>query len=440
MNKKRTSSLQDLPILRRVLISFFLISVLPLLVAGFYFTYKFLPSYAIIVLGFIMLLGWWIIGQVVMSITKIVKRTAGQVEMDSQLGTSDEVKVLDKAFSQISDKVKSRFEELKEVSKNTEELNYEISKKVSLLSTIMHINDLVSQQKDMKDVFESITARMLDILDIDMCFIVLDDGKGNFKTEELLAKYGASFESISKTEDFLKPVLEKQETVFFDENSPEVKGLENFAKGVCKTDSLVLIPILLKAKVAGILGAGKKQGDKPLSKEDINSLGVFAKHLSFLFEHREMRLRMKELEVKDTESSFYNKADLKKKLNEEIKTAVKRQSSCGFILIKINKLKEHLETYGFFSFEKIFRTISVVLNENLSNCKIGRLAGDELGIIAVEAGKAELERTAEDVVSKIKSRLSSSGDIALSWAISENPIDGSSADELIDKAHQNLKK
>jgi diguanylate cyclase (GGDEF)-like protein len=439
--KRQFFSLENLSLVRKVLISFFLISILPLLVAGFYFTYQFLPSYAFVILGVNILLGWWIIIQITLSIGRVVRKAQlREARKQASSYTNDEVKVLDEAFDRISDKVKNRFEELREVSRDTERLNIEISKKVSLLSTIMQINELVSQQRDMKEVFELITARISEILNADICFILLDNNKGSLEAEEILSEDQVEINPLPKTTGFIKPLLEKKQMLIYDKENNQDADLGNYAKQECKINSLALVPVHLGKKIVGVIGAGKKEEDTLLSEDDVDSLSIFAKHLGFLFEHREIRFKVKELEVRDSTTGLYNTEFLQEKLDEKIRIAMKRQSSCGLIIIKINNLRKYIEDNGIFSFEKVIRIMSVTLTEELTDAQIGRIKEDELGAVISETGKAELERKAENVLAKIKERLPDSKELDLRWATAENPIDGATAEELIEKARNHINK
>ncbi len=433
-------SLENLSLLRKILVAFFLISILPLLIAGFYFAYKFLPVYVLIVLGINVALGWVIIIQIFISIGRVVEKVNRQRELIEQKpGTSDEVKVLDEVFDKISLRVKKRFDELKEVSKNTEKLNHEVSKKVALLSTIMQINDLVSNHRDLREIFGFVAERIKKILDIDLCFVMLDDGRKNFVKESLETDKEVTLETISQQEPFLKPMMPDQRMVICNSNEPANKKFKEFVKAGCGVDSLLLAPVVLGSRVAGILGVGKNGDNSAFSEDEKDSIELFAKHLSLLFEHKDMEIKVRDLDTKDALTGLYNDKFMRKRLTERINSAVSSQSPCGFIFIKIKNLKEFVDNYGVLSFEKVMKGFSSVLTDTLESYgEIGRLAEDEIGIIAAGVGKAALEEESKNILSKLKSVLPAGSKVDIGVSIAENPIDGTTAEDLLYKVRRDL--
>jgi len=434
MTKLRLS-LEHLSLKRKILIAFCLISLLPILVIGFYLAYKNLPSYTYLILGVNILLGWWIIVQIFNSISSIIRKTQEKFSLVGEVEpTEDEVKLLDEVFDKMSIKIKKSFQELKEISKSTEKLNEEVSKKVSLLSTILQINDLVSQGTEIKEIFSLVVRRIRDILNPQVSFILLNLEREDFFLEAIESNQKIELGPLSKSESFLKPLLERGEVLIVDKSHRFNKELQEFSTNTLGVDNLILLPIFLRKEVIGILGAGNSTSDFSFSEEEIETLTVFSKHITFIVEHRKMSEKIKDLEIKDPLTGLYNERFAKERLDEEIKRAIANQRPCGFILIKIKNFKECIERLGVLSLESDLKKIASIIRDNLEiGQKPARLSEDTLGIIAPEKSKAQLERQASMLVSKIKEEASLEA-LNLTFSVAENPIDGVSAEELIKKA------
>lgn len=439
--KKSLLSLEDLPLKRKIFIAFSLISLIPLLVIGVYVVYKYLPYYTYFILGVNILLGWWIITHIFTSIASILKKTKKNADVIGKVSTEkDEVKILDEIFDKMSSKIKRNFEELREISKSTERLNQEVVKKVSLLSSIMQINDLVSQEIDISEVFKFIAKRIKDVLNLHMCFILLDDGKDNFRLEAVGTTRAVSLEAISKNESFLVPLLQNGQTLVLDQNHPQAEDLKEFAANILKLQSAALIPMFLKENVVGILGIARREVDYIFSEDDLESLNIFSRHISLLMEHKDMSIKIRDLEIKDALTGLYNSRYMEERLDEEIQRAIAYQRPCGFILFKIKDFKKYMDELGVISLEKALRNIAHTIKDNLDiSEKAGRTAEDELSIIAPEKSKNQLEKEAADILSKIKYNLSQRGiELDLGCSIAENPIDGVTSSELINKAKESV--
>jgi len=431
--KKLFLSLEALSLRRRIFVAFSLISLLPLLVIGFYLAYKNLPSYACLILGINILLGWWIVIQILNSITSIIKKTRKNLSLLGEVKpTEDEVKFLDEVFDKMTVKIKKSFQELKEISKTTEKLNEEISKKIALLSAILQINDLVSQDTDMKEVFRLIVRRIKSILNLDLTFVLLDSEGKFFSLEAGESNQNINFETLSKDKSFLKPLIEKGEVILLDRNN-SCRELENFSKDILGVNNLVLLPIFLKREIMGILGAGVKGLEFSFSEEELDTLKAFSKHITFIIEHQRISERIKDLEIKDPLTGLYNAKFAKERLDEEVKRAIVYQKPCGFILIKIKNFKDYINKTGVLALESVLKKIADIMRDNLEvGQKAVRISEDSLGIIVPEKSKAQLEKQGSELLSKIKQEISERLDLVLS--VAENPIDGASAEELINKA------
>ena len=432
--KKLFLSLEALSLKRRIFVAFSLISLLPLLVIGFYLAYKNLPSYTYLILGINILLGWWIIIQILNSITSIVKKTRKNLSLLGEVKPpEDEVKLLDEVFDKMTVKIKKSFQELKEISKTTEKLNEEVSKKIALLSALLQINDLVSQDTDIKEVFRLIVRRIKSILNFDFTFVLLDLEKEFFSLEAIEPSQNIKFKTLSKHESFLKPLLEKGEVILLDRNN-SCRELENFSKDILGVNNLVFLPIFLKREIVGILGAGVKGLEFSFSEEELDVLRAFSKHITFIIEHQRISERIKDLEIKDPLTGLYNAKFAKERLDEEIKRAIVNQRPCGFILIKIKNFKDYIDKRGILALESALKKIANIMRDNLEvGQKPVRISEDSLGIIAPEKSKAQLEKQGSGLLSKVKQEVLAE-ELDLAFSVAENPLDGTSAEELINKA------
>lgn len=90
--------------------------------------------------------------------------------------------------------------------------------------------------------------------------------------------------------------------------------------------------------------------------------------------------------------------------------------------------------------EKACKNIADIITNNLdASEEAGRLSEDKVVIIAPEKSKAQLQQRAEFLLSQVKFNLSKQGiDLDLHFSMAENPLDGLTQDELINKAEGSL--
>jgi diguanylate cyclase (GGDEF)-like protein len=133
-------------------------------------------------------------------------------------------------------------------------------------------------------------------------------------------------------------------------------------------------------------------------------------------------------------------------LDEEIKRAILLQRPCSFVLVNIDNFKIYRDRQGELASESTLKKIARILEENGTEIdRVGRFGGDEFALILPEKNKKEATLIAEEVRRRIEESIfpgdkTSMVKLTVSAGVSENPIDGINAGELVDKATQSLKQ
>jgi diguanylate cyclase (GGDEF)-like protein len=151
--------------------------------------------------------------------------------------------------------------------------------------------------------------------------------------------------------------------------------------------------------------------------------------------------KTKELSVRDEVTNLYNHNYMKSRLGEEIKRALIYQRPCGYILIDVDDFKDFCAAYGGTGADSLLKKISAILQESVMEIdRVGRLRDDKFVVILPEKNKRQSANIAEEIRKKIEDSLDkavkSDKKITVSIGVSENPIDGSTAEELMEKAEK----
>jgi diguanylate cyclase (GGDEF)-like protein len=115
------------------------------------------------------------------------------------------------------------------------------------------------------------------------------------------------------------------------------------------------------------------------------------------------------------------------------------------VIFDIDNFKKYREKFGLISAEGALKKIAVLMSASISEVdRVGRTGDDEFSLILPEKNKRQAKEVAEEIRKKIQLAFPGDRDsakaITLSAGVSENPLDGVAAEQLINKAKELLEK
>jgi diguanylate cyclase (GGDEF)-like protein len=383
-----------------------------------------------LILGIIVFLGWWIIFEVIFSIVKVNLYTKKTLEKigHSPLPIPNEVESLESLINTLSSKVKDSFEQLKEFSQKTEDLNKEVSKKVFVLSTILQANDLFFKNTPSEEIIKFLLQRLKEILNMELGFCALTSTES-----DMVVSLGIEKERIKEViEDKLEMI---KEVIIYDKERKTSLGKK--IKESLGIENIVVVPLISEQQLIGIVGAGNKKENYNFSSEELNIINLFSQDILLIWEHRRLSLKVDELEIFDYLTGLYNEKFIINRLDEEIKRAITYQRPCGFLLMEIQDLEKYQKNFGTIETEKLLKKIAHIFKESLGPIDVvGRIGANKLGAILIERNK----RQSQELASKVEEKLNYifKDKVKLNFAVAENPVDGTTAYELIQFANVQL--
>jgi diguanylate cyclase (GGDEF)-like protein len=196
-------------------------------------------------------------------------------------------------------------------------------------------------------------------------------------------------------------------------------------------------------RVTAILGVGNTSEPFVYRKEDVELLDVLAKQIAIAVENDLLTHRVEKLEIKDTLTGLFNAGFIRNRLQEEIQRAITYQRPCAYIVFDLDNFKEYYRQFGSLQSESILKKIAFLIRSSISDIdRAGRTGDDEFAIVLPEKNKRQAREIAENIRNKIEFSSSEEHDvnkkITVSAGVSENPLDGVEAEELIKKAKELL--
>ena len=437
-------------------VAFFLMALIPLFVCAFFVLAYIYPetrypftisSTAILVIMAITvsitLLGLMVMREIVdpvLHITAKAKRVAeGHLET-FETDREDEIGALGDSLNRMTGRIKETINELRAYGEKTKQINIEIHKKVLALSNLLQIGNLISAGAALQEVLAMATEKQLQLETADRCFVYLvEEGGGPlvlkaFQGGEVgsipdRVEFGRGF--LGKLASHAEPLVSDAKT----SSTPEIKEFK-YAFGV---QHLVVLPVTARGVVTGLLGIGNSLDDFHFSSDDLEVVKVFLKQVSIAVENHLLLRRNKELQLKDEVTKLYNETFARQRLDEEIKRAIRYQRPCSFIFFDIDNFSAVRPASQPELLKRFARTLEATVTET---DRVARFDKDLFAVILPERNKKEATQLAEGLRQKVEREYIKEGEgekgITVSAGVSENPIDGATAETLLTRAKDAL--
>lgn len=438
----------------KIMIAFSLMSLIPLLVCVWLATSYIFPnidlflglslgniSLILVISIIISLLGFYTAKEMIDPIIKIAgdaKEIAnGDVDKVIDVKREDEIGDLSASLNIMTQKIRENIEELKAYGEKTKLINVEINKKVLALSGLLQIGNLISSSSDLQTVLDFIARKLSDLEDESVSFVMLaDEASGDFR---ITSSYNID---ETKTQGLkIKKSEMVTHTIVVDRDLPSKSTIASRILASLDLKNISMVPITISKKQYGVLAIGNKKSNFVFKDDEKELLKVFVKQAAIAVENDLLIKKTRELAVRDELTGLYNESFIHARLDEEIKRACLYQRPCGYLLVDIDGFKDFHERFGERRAEMLLKALGEMLKVGVREVDmVGRMAADTFGIILVERNKKQAASIAEELRGKMETGLMKvmalQEKITVSIGVSENPIDGSTADELMDKAEK----
>jgi len=456
MIKYKKVSLSSRSLRYKLQIAFSLMSILPFLVCIYLVSNFILPKeglkleVAITILTsiFIAIVGFLVVKEVFDRIVSVSSEArliaAGDVSRKIEIDREDELGDLGESLNQLTQRIRGNMDELKNYGEKTTQINLEIQKRVLILSNLLQISSLISQGAKLEDMLKLTVEKSRLLANSDVAYLLFrDDGQEHFyirvadgMNSDYLLKIKLEPQEIifGKLTNSYKPLILDKENVL-----PEHLSAAFYEKFRLK--NILLVPIYLRGRIKAILGIGNAEKDFSYKKEDLELVDIFAKQIAIAIENDILMHRVEKLEIKDALTGLYNEIFIRQRLEEEIKRAITYQRPCSFVIFDIGDFQKFYQNFGSLQAEAALKKISSLIRDSITDIdRAARMGDNQFAIVLPEKNKRQAQEIAGNIRKMIEFSFSQESDpnrrLTISGGISENPLDGTKAEELITRAKE----
>ena len=456
MAKKGNLSISSRGLRYKLRIAFYLMSILPLLISIYIVSSYIIPSggaklHIILIISVsivIAVIGYLIIKEAsdrIVSITNEAKMmAAGDINRKIEIVHVDEVGDLSDALNQLTHRIRGNMDELKSYSEKTREINIETQQRVMMLSGLLQISSLISLGARLDDIIKIIAEKARLLANSEMAYLLFrEEGQENFYLKSVDGPNAQQLlkVNVDQKDELFGKVIKNNKTLVLDRDNQVALSLQTSFSEKFKIKNTLALPVHLMGRVMAILGVGNTKVDFVYQKEDLELLDIFAKQIAIALENNLLMHRVETLEIKDTLTGLYNEGFIRNRLQEEIKRAITYQRPCSFVVMNIDNFQKFQQEFGTLYSEAMLKRISTLIRDSVSEIdRVGRTGGNEFSIVLPEKNKRKAHDIAEEIRKKIEFSFMEDSDpnkrLTISGGVSENPLDGITADELVIKARE----
>ncbi len=166
-------------------------------------------------------------------------------------------------------------------------------------------------------------------------------------------------------------------------------------------------------------------------------IAMIGERLSLALFNLQLRYRLRNLSIRDSLTTLFNRRYLEETLDREISRAKRNGQRLGLIMADLDRFKQFNDHYGHGAGDDLLRSIGSFFRNHLRGGDVAcRYGGEEFLLIMPDAEQEEVLRRAERMrlditgitVMKGKEKLSS---VTMSFGVAMYPAHGETSDELI---------
>lgn len=239
----------------------------------------------------------------IIELTNFSKKLAGgELEKRIKLNRNDEIGIMSDSFNKMANELeKSRnelllsYNELMSSKKDIEIYTSDLEYQLKILKSIQSISNIIGSTFELNTVLKIILRTCVESVNFDRAILYMLDDEGRYLeyremfgfTDEEEKVAMKSVHNISRADCIETRVVKTGEIIFVDdfENYAHATELDKKIRTIAKSNSFVFVPLRVKEKIIGILGADKLRTGNRISETDINSLQILANQASRVIEN-----------------------------------------------------------------------------------------------------------------------------------------------------------
>lgn len=431
---------------RKMVISYALMAIIPILVLTYFLISYILPSsppdvfhlsLILILTLWISVLGYSVLRQMIMPLIKLAeearKLADGNYGFTISVDTEDEVGEIAGSVSSIKRRIENYVTELDSYSKRTSKLNHKMQRNLLTLTSLMNLADMIGSQMKFQQITDYAARKIAEEMKGGFCAIYVRGEDNEYALSSLVkgAEGDIGEDEIAVLLSGLDIGAGSVPFLEFSPESAETRALGKFKKVYPKA-ALLVHPLTRRGDIFGMIVAGI-EGTEEFSIEDKEMIEAFGKELLLV----SVRTSCAEMSSSQHANDICSMEYFIMRVQEELTKAALHQSVCSLMCIKAEGLSALIcDNEGVEELRDLITgIISAFLPDDAESA-----VNEEGRILALVPGmdKKSVCELAEELSDHVRERElpapGGSSHLELTIGVAEGTSDASEPGELIEKA------
>ena len=402
----------------------------------------------------IAMLGIMIACQLVLPIVSVTQQArqiasaAGSAE--APIASDDELVELQATLDRLNHHLQKNLGQLQRYGDQVKQLNRDIHQRVLALSNLLQVSNVITQGTAVDEVFSYVLEKLLQIEEADVGLVLLSGNHGEeFRVAAIAGtnpQQTSSLQGMVVASPWLARQLQGNQAPAIVEASRCSADASQELQRVFGVSQALVMPMVSQGRCVGFLVLGHNRPHATYSDDLVEVVKIFAKQLAIAMEQDRLAQRNRALTMTDEMTGLYNESYLRTRLEEEVRRAALYHRPCSLVLLNLDNFERVQQDRGALAAEAILKQVArLVLGHLGAVDKVARLRGNEFGLILPERSKREAIQLAEEIRRDLEAApfTDHAGPLrhplTVSGGVGENPLDGSTAEELWTTAEMTLR-
>lgn len=267
--------------------------------------------------------------------------------------------------------------------------HHDIDKVVTTYEMLLEVNSIISSTLEKKEVLKRIIVQTKQLMRCEKCSVLLVDPEDNKLVFDVMTdesdKDMLSSVRLSMGEGIAGYVWKHGQPLMINDVFSDPRfSTKADSKTLCTTKNIVAVPLVVNAKIIGIMEAMNKKSDELFDQFDLHMFQHLCVQAAIAIENAILH----EMATTDGLTRLFIKRYFLQRLDEEFKRTKRYKRQAALIMFDIDFFKKVNDTYGHQAGDEALKAVASIIRQNCRDVDIPcRFGGEEMAVLMPETDK-----------------------------------------------------